>query len=267
MCEFCIRHGDGKRWYLNAANYAEELLEDAARAKYVQDFIPVMQAEAGRWLRVADTANRLSPGVMRRVGALQSKKMQGVHFGQVVPLEDVDAILGIAGQVVRLPCVCRTVLEKREAAVCYLLAASPDRLGMAELIGRREEAAPFLAGMERVSRATALAEMAALEENGAIHTVWTFLTPFIGGICNCDPSGCLAVNYTRRGMPLYFPGEEKAVVDRGACTGCGECLGICQFSAIAIADGQAAVDPARCHGCGICRRRCAADALSLTTTG
>ena len=263
MCEFCVRHGDGKRWYLNAANYAEELLEDAARASYVRDFIPTMQAEAGKWLRVAETANRMAPGVARRIGAMQSKKMQGVHFGQVVPLEDVGAILGIAAQVVRLPCVCRTVLEKRETAVCYLLAASPDRLGLAELIGKRDEAAPFLAGMELVSRETALAEMAALEENGAIHTVWTFLTPFIGGVCNCDPSGCLAVNYTRSGMPLYFPGEEKAAVDLGACSGCGECLDICQFSAITIADGQAAVDAARCHGCGICRRRCGAGALAL----
>ena len=132
-----------------------------------------------------------------------------MHFGQVLPIEDVAAILAITGQVVRLPCVCRTVLEKKEKPVCYLLAASPDRLGLRELIGKREEAAPFVAGMERVSPAAALAQMTALEDQGAIHTVWTFITPFIGAICNCDPSGCLAVNYTRRGLPTYFPGERR----------------------------------------------------------
>lgn len=52
--------------------------------------------------------------------------------------------------------------------------------------------------------------------------------------CNCDPAGWLAVNFTRRGLPLHFPVEEKAAVD--AC---------------------------RCHGCGFCRRRCPDEALGL----
>lgn len=263
MCEFCVQHGDGKKWYLKAGNYAEELLHDARRAKYVEDFIPEMTANAGRWLRVLDRANRVSPRLTRRVSRIKSKELQGVHFGQVLPIEDVASVLAITGQVVRLPCVCRTVLEKKEKAVCYLIAASPDRLGMRELIGRREEAAPFVAGMERVSPEAALAQMTALEDEGAIHTVWTFITPFIGGICNCDPSGCLAVNYTRRGLPTYFPGEAKATVDGTRCTGCGACIEACQFGAMAIVDGQAAIDAERCHGCGICRRRCTEEALSL----
>jgi ferredoxin len=266
VCEFCVRHGDGRRWYLNAANYAEELLEDASRARYVEDFVPGIQGHAARWLRIADRANRLLPGLTRRVGAIQSKRMQRVHFGQVVPLEDVEAILGIAGQVVRLPCVCRTVLQRREVAACYLVAASPDRLGFAELLGRRDEGAPFVAGMERVGAGTALAEMAALERKGAIHTVWTFMTPFIGGVCNCDPGGCLAMNFTRRGMPLYFPGETKAAVDAAACTGCRACLGVCHFAALSLANGRVAVDASRCHGCGICRSRCPAGALRLVST-
>jgi len=263
MCEFCIRHGDGKKWYLKAENYAEELLHDARRARYVEDFIPEMTANAGRWLRVLDRSNRVSPLLTRRVTRRKSRQMQGVHFGQVLPIEDVAAILSITGQVVRLPCVCRTVLEKRERAVCYLIAASPDRLGMRELIGRREEAAPFVAGMERVSPEAALAQMTALEDEGAIHTVWTFITPFIGGICNCDPSGCLAINYTRRGLPLYFPGEEKVRVDAERCTGCGSCLEACRFSAMSLVEDRAAIDAGLCHGCGICRRRCPEGALSL----
>lgn len=263
MCEFCVRHGDGEKWYLKAANYAGELLHDARRAKYVEDFIPEMTTKAGRWLRVLDRANRVSPRLTRRVSRLTSKRLQGVHFGQVLPIEDVAAILSITGQVVRLPCVCRTVLEKKERPVCYLIAASPDHLGLRALIGKREEAAPFVAGMERVSPEAALAQMRALEDQGAIHTVWTFITPFIGGICNCDPAGCLAVNYTRRGLPTYFPGEAKATVDTGRCTGCGACVEACQFAAMRIVDGQVAIDAARCHGCGICRGRCPDGALAL----
>ena len=28
MCEFCTAHGEGKKWYLEMKNYAEELAHD-----------------------------------------------------------------------------------------------------------------------------------------------------------------------------------------------------------------------------------------------
>ncbi len=265
MCEFCVKHGDGAKWYLNAANYAEELLHDLRRAKYIEDFIPEVTSGAGRWLRIIDRGRRVSPGATERVLNIQSRRMKKIHFGQVVPLEDVEAILGIVGHVTRLPCVCREVLEKRQEAVCYLLAASPDRLGYRELMGKREEALPFIEGMERVERSTALEEMRSLERAGMIHTVWTFITPFIGAICNCDPSGCLAMNFTARGMPLYLPGEEVIGADRGGCTGCGECLEACLFGALSLdGEGTISIDSEKCRGCGICRPACPAGTLSLT---
>lgn len=267
MCDFCVRHGDGEKWYLKARNYAGELLHDASRARYVEEFIPEMTTKAARWLRVLDRGNRVSPRLTRRVAGRVSRRLQGVHFGQVLPIEDVAAVLGVAGHVVRLPCVCRTVLEKREVAACYLVSVSPDQLGLRELIGRREAAAPFVAGMERVAPAEAIAQMEALEDQGAIHTVWTFHTPFIGAICNCVPSGCLALSFTSRGLPTYFPGEGKAAVDPLLCNGCRACLGACPFGALALHEGQARVDPSRCQGCGICRRRCPTDALSLFVGG
>jgi ferredoxin len=265
MCEFCVRHGDGRKWYLKAEHYAGELLHDARRAQYVADFIPEMTAHAARWLQLLDRANRVSRRLTQRVTLAKSKKLQGVHFGQVIPIEDVAAILAIAGHVVRLPCVCRAVLEKREEAACYLVSASPDRLGLRELIGSREQAASFVAGMEQVSPGAALAQMESLEDQGAIHTVWTFITPFIGAICNCVPSGCLALSFTRQGLATYFPGEQRASVDATLCTGCGSCLEACQFAALALDGSQAAVNAGRCQGCGICRRRCPSDALSLVT--
>jgi Pyruvate/2-oxoacid:ferredoxin oxidoreductase delta subunit len=264
MCEFCVKHGDGKRWYLNAANYAEELLHDLKREKYIEEFLPEMTANAGRWLKVIDWGRRVSPAATARILKIQSRRMKKVHFGQVIPLEDVESILGIVGEVVRLPCVCREVLEKKQEAVCYLLTASPDKLGLKEILGRREEALPFVEGMERMEPAEALREMASLEDMGKIHTVWTFLTPFIGGICNCDPKGCLAMNFMERGMPLYLRGEETASVEREACTGCEDCLELCLFGALAIdEEGLVRVDSERCQGCGVCRRACPVDALTL----
>jgi ferredoxin len=264
VCEFCVKHGDGKRWYLNAANYAEELLRDLKRERYIEEFLPDVTANAGRWLKVIDRGRRVSPELTSRLLKVQSRKMKRVHYGQIVPLEDVEAIMDIVGQVVRLPCVCREVLEKKQEAVCYLLAASPDKLGLREILGRREESLPFVESMERVDPSQALKEMSALEEKGKIHTVWTFLTPFIGGVCNCDPAGCLAMNFTERGMPLYLRGEEVIAADRESCTGCGDCLEVCLFGALEIdEDGLIRTDGERCQGCGICRRVCPADTLRL----
>jgi hypothetical protein len=39
MCEFCAQHGDGKKWYLQAENYAYDLSRDVERQHYVLDFV------------------------------------------------------------------------------------------------------------------------------------------------------------------------------------------------------------------------------------
>ena len=39
MCEFCHKHGEGKRWYLQAENYSDDLLSDLKRRQYIFNFI------------------------------------------------------------------------------------------------------------------------------------------------------------------------------------------------------------------------------------
>ena len=36
MCEFCTKHGEGKKWYLQMRNYAVELLHERRSARQVQ---------------------------------------------------------------------------------------------------------------------------------------------------------------------------------------------------------------------------------------
>ncbi|TFH48454.1 MAG: 4Fe-4S ferredoxin, partial [Methanothrix sp.] len=38
MCEFCTKHGEGKVWFKNAANYANDLMADLRRRDYIKDF-------------------------------------------------------------------------------------------------------------------------------------------------------------------------------------------------------------------------------------
>ncbi len=39
MCEFCHKHGEGKKWYLRAENYAEDLLSDVRRREFIRSFL------------------------------------------------------------------------------------------------------------------------------------------------------------------------------------------------------------------------------------
>ena len=43
MCEFCIQHGAGKKWYLAAKNYADELARSDGRESFIKDFFENLQ--------------------------------------------------------------------------------------------------------------------------------------------------------------------------------------------------------------------------------
>ena len=53
MCEFCIQHGDGKKWYLQAKHYAEELLTEEVKA-FVEPFF----AQYGHLIRKQQSGNQ-----------------------------------------------------------------------------------------------------------------------------------------------------------------------------------------------------------------
>jgi hypothetical protein len=40
--------------------------------------------------------------------------------------------------------------------------------------------------LETLSKEEALDSIRKLDKEGLVHSVWTFKTPFIGGLCNCD---------------------------------------------------------------------------------
>lgn len=51
------------------------------------------------------------------------------------------------------------------------------------------------------------------------------------------------------------------VVDEDKCTGCGECVAICQFNAIINIADTIMTFPELCHGCGGCQAACPAGAI------
>ena len=60
MCEFCIKHGEGKKWYLNVKNYSEELVNDVNRRAYVKDFFHGVYETEGKPILILNLGKILS---------------------------------------------------------------------------------------------------------------------------------------------------------------------------------------------------------------
>jgi len=103
--------------------------------------------------------------------------------------------------------------------------------------------------------------------DGLVQTVWTFNSPHIGAICNCDYPYCTAVRY-RKNSPVkqsLMKGEQYATVNQSKCRNCKKCIVACQFGALSYSSSlnQMVINERQCFGCGICREKCKYDAIEL----
>lgn len=53
-----------------------------------------------------------------------------------------------------------------------------------------------------------------------------------------------------------------AEIDSEACTGCGRCVEVCRYNALALVKGKVLLFPELCHACGACTLVCPAGAVS-----
>jgi len=267
MCEFCVQHGNGKKWYLEASNYGQDLAADLRRQGFARDFFANYREDFQRGLQQLELLARAPAPLRRAVTGLFTWHMKPRHFGQVVPLEDVERILPLVNSVVRLPCVCRRItVGQEEARYCIGLTVDPHRILMAGILDDSFRAGPDTMEFETLTRDGALALMRDFERDGLVHSVWTMVTPFVAGICNCDRADCLAMLSTvKYDAKVMWRGEYVAAVAEERCTGCRRCMRLCQFGALAYsaAEGHVVVDQYRCYGCGVCRTGCEAGALRL----
>jgi ferredoxin len=196
-------------------------------------------------------------------------RQKKVHYGQVLPIEDVEKIFSFVSSVVRLACFCRYLSLGTEQRFCYGVSLVPQGGEMRKIIEEIDMdylTGPDTAGLEEMTKEEALENFRQYEKEGLCHTVWTFVTPFIGGICNCDRSDCGAMQETvTKGFPIMFRSEYVAEVNPELCNGCRACMRVCQFGAIgySAANKQIFIDQLRCYGCGICRASCTKDAIHL----
>jgi MinD superfamily P-loop ATPase len=63
-----------------------------------------------------------------------------------------------------------------------------------------------------------------------------------------------------------FRSGHKASIKLDMCTGCGKCIELCRFGAIAKRKGDdkhSEIDPVACEGCGVCVRFCPSQAIDF----
>lgn len=268
MCQFCHQHGEGKKWYLRAANYSDELLNDVKRRRYIEHFFRHPEGLPNGAANIAKIQDM--PAIVRNmITPIITSRQKKHHFGQVLPLEDVGEVLAMTTSVVRLACICRHSTLNKEARYCYGLSLSPGGGKILEILNELDDTflhGPDTAGLEVMTPEEALSAMKKHDDDGLCHTIWTFQTPFIGGICNCDRADCQALNMTLNlQTPVLFRAEYVARIDEDNCTGCRECFSVCHFGALEYSHTSAAsrINPRLCYGCGVCRAACPTGAIVL----
>ncbi len=264
MCEFCIKHGEGKTWYLNLKNYSLDLLSDLKRRKFIREFMTGTMAGGQKQVSRMEADAARGRKIPRLIKQFIVWRMKPVHYGQVVRLEDVERILELTSTVTLTPCGCRWAAKRREGWYCLGISIGPPH--WFDEIDMRGFGLPDISRSENFTPDEAMKHIREFDRKGLVHSVWTFRTPFIGGICNCDRAECLAMRTTvGLDMPSMFPAEYVAEIDPEECVGCRECIRLCQFGAIGFSfmDAKCFVDQPKCYGCGVCRSVCKRDAIQL----
>jgi len=272
MCDFCHRHGEGKVWYLQARNYSRELAQVPKVRERLRHVARTAVDQAPKFDAQIRAFQRAPRSVRWLVNRYTSWDLKRHHHGQVVALEDVRTLFrDVVTSVVRVPCVCRKGATGRGDAYCMAVTTAPgiwDETCRQVLFEEAREGrfdGADLGGLESLTPEQALAMCEDFDRRGLVHTLWTFESPFIGGLCHCEAKTCAALRFLSGGLDVLAPGEQRVEVDPDLCTGCSECVSRCGFGALSFdaGNGGALVDIRRCFGCGLCRTACADSALRL----
>ena len=258
MCEFCIQHGEGKKWYENMKNYSGEVFHQVNSEEHMREYLANFYRSLTVEVQHAYAWKKRIPLIYRLlVYPWVTRRLKKTHFGQIVPVEDIESLLNKFSSLVRLPCICRKATTGENKRYCF-------GIGMDLTPIFRD--LPDFRDFDRLSAEEAKSFIRQLDTEGQTHSLWTFNTPFIAALCNCDRD-CMAYRFQIKMQlgKLMWKGEYLAEIDYSSCDGCRECLKRCYFGAITYdrQNMKCSIQPEKCYGCGICRSVCEHEAIRL----
>ncbi|OGV66401.1 MAG: hypothetical protein A3K18_30930 [Lentisphaerae bacterium RIFOXYA12_64_32] len=212
MCEFCVKHGEGRTWYLDARNYSSDLVRNSRKFRDLLNWLTSIGDTPSKRIAQLRHVTRV-PALGLLVRWLITRRLKVEHFGQVLPLEDVKAVFEMVDVIRCVPCVCRQQLLGTSAErYCFALGSFLEEL-LDDTPARKGEG-------ETLTAAEAFDRARQFGERGLVHTIWTLETPFIVGICSCRPGECLGLELTQKlKTKVMFRSEYLAWVDPGRCAG------------------------------------------------
>ncbi|MHA1928486.1 MAG: ATP-binding protein [Candidatus Thorarchaeota archaeon] len=276
MCDFCFKHGAGKKWYLNSRNYLHETAMEVGAHEYIFELWKQFEKV---YLQKIYGMSTKGPGYkfsMPIVGRVmksyinswftKEKPLKGRnprraegHPGQVVTLEDSKKILELADPIVRVNCACRHMTRGIKDPCCLAFGA------LAETVPKLARYVPDR-GVDPLHIDEAQEFVEKMDEGGRVHTVWFGPMPYIAALCSCELPECAATRVrTTYGLNALYKGEYVAKLNFSKCTGCQICVTRCEFGALLFTDAlnRPWIDQWKCFGCGLCATACPENAIEM----
>ncbi len=277
MCELCMKHGAGKKWYLNAQHYSDEIVEKYNLRDYLMEQYKNFEQVSVRKVHgfnavgldyklrmpiigriIKNTAQRMLHSTKPPVNPL---KAEG-HIGQVVPLEDGIAILEecAAEPMINKNCMCRYMSRGVKEACCINFGV------MSEIL---EKLPRFIPEKDKfhLTRNEAIERFTENNRKGYIGTIWFGPFPYINNLCSCANPECAGIR-PRVDFDIFsiYKAEYVIQMDRQKCSDCRVCVSKCPFKAFSFDSStkEVKLDLNKCYGCGVCRHFCPDDALNLS---
>ncbi len=265
MCDWCIVHGAGEKWYLQAKSYSLDMLDDPDRHLYMNEHFLRLEEKLGTVIPTVDWVMNHAPVVNRLFRRLLNGWINTWHGGQVIPVEDAKAVLRLAdehGGIARYSCICRRMLGGiRHEPMCLFFGVHfPWKAPLLNYVD-------FTPEFEPLSLQEAESFLDENYKHGLVNNLATLKTPFLMGICSCEYPTCIFMRLRRDwGIEKISQKSEYIIChDAGLCKDCGKCLERCQFKSLTYAPEikKVTVDYGECFGCGVCRAVCPSGALRL----
>ena len=255
LCDFCARHGGGKKWYENEANFSRTLFADKETQDFLHDYFS-RSVEKSKQTFEENMQAASNPALKQIVEPrLQEKYTDYLHH-QVVPTEIAEQIVRIANRACRFSCICR----KRYGdctKYCVGLGFVPEYCS---------KYPDYTTGVEELTVEDATEYIRKLDGERIVHAVSALRVPYVGMICNCDLRVCSPYRYrVKLGIKsAMYKSEYVFRIDLDKCNQCGKCRRKCLFGAIKLVRGACSIDKEKCFGCGMCRTVCETKAIIST---